>query len=176
MQAKMGEQTAAPEMPVTVDPEQLRIRMQELRKGQNLAMGCVAGLLAAAVGAALWAGISYATDYQIGWMAVGVGLLVGVAVRQLGKGIDRVFGIVGAALALLGCLAGNLLTVLLVVSREKGVPFLELVSRLDAEVVLNVMGATFSPMDLVFYGIAIYVGYKYSVRGVPEGAPAGTAA
>ena len=76
----------------------------------NLPLGALAGLGAAIAGAAIWAAITAATEYQIGWMAIGVGFLVGFAVRVVGKGSEASFGVVGAVLALLGCLLGNLLT------------------------------------------------------------------
>ncbi len=133
------------------------------KAGQSLALGFVAGVAAAAVGAALWAAISYTTEYQIGWMAVGVGFLVGIAVRRLGKGTDAMFGIVGGALALAGCLAGNLFTICLVLAREKAMSLLDVVSRLNFGIVAELMQATFSPMDLLFYGIAIYEAYRFAV-------------
>jgi len=40
------------------------------------------GLLAAALGAAIWIGIVRATGYEIGLVAIGVGLLVGAGVRK----------------------------------------------------------------------------------------------
>src|SRR2546421_9964443 len=67
---------------------------------ENLPMGFMAGLVAAAIGAGLWALISIITGFQIGWMAVGVGFLVGWAVRLAAKGTHRAFGIMGALLAL----------------------------------------------------------------------------
>src|SRR5262245_66169208 len=76
---------------------------------ENLPLGFMAGLLAAAVGAGLWALITIFVGFQIGWMAVGVGFLVGWAVRVAGKGRHRAFGIMGALLALSGCAVGNLL-------------------------------------------------------------------
>lgn len=76
---------------------------EQLDYEQNLPMGVVAGLIGALVGAALWAWITVLTDAQIGWMAIAVGFLVGLAVRIFGKGLDKVFGIVGAVLSLLGC-------------------------------------------------------------------------
>src|SRR5882672_10328355 len=72
---------------------------------ENLPMGFMAGLIAAAVGAGLWALVTILTGYQIGWMAVGVGFLVGWAVRAGGKGTHTVFGMMGAMLALGGCAA-----------------------------------------------------------------------
>ena len=70
-------------------------KIQELRDNQNLIGGIFGGLVASLIGAAIWAGITVATDYQISWMAVGVGFLVGFAVRFLGKGIDLIYGVIG---------------------------------------------------------------------------------
>lgn len=50
------------------------------------------------------------TEYQIGYMAIAVGFLVGFVIRLTGKGIDKIFGISGAILAIFGCLLGNLLS------------------------------------------------------------------
>ena len=147
---------------------QVQLALQALRSEQNLVVGALAGLAAALVGAAIWAVITALTQYQIGFMAIGVGFLVGFAVRAAGKGIDPVFGVVGAAFALLGCVLGNLLMVLYFLADKEQMPFLELLSRLDLELVRRVMAATFDVMDVVFYGIAMYCGYKYAFRQVTK--------
>ena len=133
--------------------------------GESLPMGFMAGLVAAVVGAALWAVITVLTGYQIGWMAVGVGFLVGIAVRAAGKGTTTAFGVLGAVLALGGCLAGNLLTGCIVLSRELDVSLLALSTRLTPDVTMELMKAMFSPIDLLFYALAIWQGYKFSIVG-----------
>ncbi len=172
MQAKTNGQAGLAGMPVAMNPSATGVRKTGTVEKQSLGLGCAAGVVAAAIGAALWATISYLSEYQIGWMAIGVGFLVGIAVRQFGKGTDTVFGILGGALALAGCLAGNLLTICLVVSREKAMPLLDVISRLDGGLIVSLMTATFSPIDLLFYGIAIYEAYRFSVVSDPEGEPA----
>ncbi len=151
-----------------VDPAQLQAIVEQLRSQQNLAGGVLAGLVAAAVGAATWAIVTVMTGYQIGWMAVGVGFLVGMAVRTVGKGIDSIFGIAGALLAFAGCAAGNLLTVCGVIATEGNLSFMEVLSELTPSVIQELMIAKFDPMDLLFYGIAIYEGYKLSFRELSE--------
>lgn len=147
-----------------LDKAKLDRYLQQLRDNQNLVIGLLGGVVAATVGAVLWAVITAVTNYQIGWMAVGVGFLVGLAVRVCGNGVDTSFGVMGAALSLLGYLAGNLLAVCVVVARQEGMPLLELLSRLNPQIALGLLTATFSPMDLVFYGLAIYEGYQFSLR------------
>jgi hypothetical protein len=111
--------------------------------------------------------VTVVTNYQIGWMAVGVGFLVGWAVRLGGKGTSTAFGVLGAALALGGCLAGNVLTGSVVASRELGVPITEMLARMTPSFTFDLMAAMFSPIDLLFYGLAIYQGYRFSIAGAP---------
>ncbi|MFQ5608017.1 MAG: hypothetical protein ACE5GA_08725 [Candidatus Zixiibacteriota bacterium] len=152
-----------------VDPVKLNRFTQEIRDNQNLALGLVGGLGAASLGATAWGLITALSGYQIGFMAIGVGFLVGITVRKLGDGIDKSFGVAGAFCSLLGCLAGNLLTLCIVLSKAQNTPIMELISRLDWETSLKLMADTFSPIDLLFYGLALYYGYKYSFRQItPE--------
>lgn len=147
-----------------VDPMKLRRFMQEIRDNQNLSMALVGGLAAAALGATVWAAITALTGLQIGWLAVGVGYLVGITVRKLGAGIDKTFGALGAGCALLGCLAGNLLTICVFISIAENISLTEVVSRLDWDIATSLMIDSFDPIDALFYGIAVYYGYKNSFR------------
>jgi hypothetical protein len=132
----------------------------------------IAGFLTAGVCAILWAIITKATSYQIGWMAIGVGFLVGIAVRLAGKGRNPVFGIVGALMALLGCLAGNFLSVLIFGAEELqgSITFLELLQFFIANPaeIVSLMKETFQSMDLFFYAIAMYEGYRFSIVSEPK--------
>ena len=142
--------------------------MRQVRNDQSLALGAGAGIVAAVVGAALWAGITYATGWQAGIIAVGIGFLVGYAVRSFGRGVDRSFGIIGAVLALGGCLAGNLLVACVSIAEYQDVGLGSVIGTLDLELIVGIMKETFHPMDLLFYGIAVYEGYKLSFRQLTE--------
>lgn len=147
-----------------IDPAQVQYLQQQLESQQNLVAGSAAGIAASLVGAATWAGLTVATGYQIGFMAIGVGFLVGYAVRLGGKGVTSTFGFVGAFSALLGCALGNLLAVTTFVANDEGMGLLEALPQLTPTLAAELMIATFSPMDLLFYGIAIYEGYRLSFR------------
>jgi hypothetical protein len=146
-----------------IEPGRADYALEILRGEQRLPLGLLAGMVAALAGAGIWAAVTVGTGYQIGWMAVAVGILVGFAVRIGGNGIDKVFGVAGAGLAFLGCLVGNLLAVCGLVGIAEGVPFFEILGRMNPGVAVQLMTATFSPIDLLFYGIAIYEGYKFSL-------------
>ena len=131
-------------------------------EGHNLPAAVLAGGAAAAIGAVLWAAIAVVTGVKIGWVAVGIGFLVGYAVRIFGKGSEPMFQVLGAVLSLLGCLAGNLLVVCVFVSRQEQIPLLALLANLNPSLIIGLMVDTFTVMDLLFYGIAIYEGYRFS--------------
>ena len=156
-----GEQQAA-ELALT--EQEAQRAMAFFREEQNLVMGFLYGLFAALAGAAVWAGATIATGYQVGWLAVGIGFVVGIAVRAGGKGIDQVYGIIGGVLSLFGCALGNLLTVAWFVSQEYGVPIPEVLEGMDPAMAIEMMAASFQWMDLLFYGLAVYFGYRYAFR------------
>ena len=151
-----------------LDPARMRYLLQKLKQEQNLPLGIAAGTVAALAGAGLWALITVLTKLQIGWMAVGVGFLVGFSIRVVGKGIDKVFGYAGAVLSLFGCALGNLLAVCAVVSSQQGIPLMDVIDRLNPELVKELMLASFRPMDVLFYGIAVYQAYKLSFRRISQ--------
>ena len=60
--------------------------LEKMRAQQDLGFAVIGGFAAAVVGAIFWAAVTVATNYQIGYMAVVVGLLVGFSVRYFGSG------------------------------------------------------------------------------------------
>jgi hypothetical protein len=153
---------------IQIDNAQIQSVIYQIRSEQNLMLGTIAGAIAALVGASIWAAITVATEFQIGWMAIGVGFMVGGAIRAFGKGVDNVFGIVGAVLTLVGCIGGNLLAMCGLLAVEVDVGFFVVVSRLTPQIAYELLVATFHPMDLLFYGIAVYEGYKLSFRQLTD--------
>ena len=89
---------------------------------------------------------------------------MGFSVRFLGKGINDIFGYVGAAFSLFGCLLGNFLSILGFVSIQEGVGYFEMFGMVDYSRIPEIMTYTFQPIDLLFYGLAIYQGYKFSFQ------------
>ncbi len=160
-----------PESPLNeheqIDPMD-QMALEKFRSEQNLVGGLVAGFIAAVGVAVLWAVITIYTGYQIGWMAIGVGIVVGFVVRFVGKGLDQSFAIGGAALALFGCLLGNLFTACHLLADAEGVGFFDVLTSLNPNSAFELMKLTFSPMDLLFYGFAVYEGFKLSCRQISQ--------
>ena len=140
-----------------------------LRLEQNLPLALLGGAAAAFVGALFWAIITVSTNLQIGYMAIALGFLVGYTVRYTGKGMDTSFGVLGAILAFAGCLMGNLFTLVGFIANDEGLGDMQVFLGIDYSLVPQAMIATFSPVDLLFYALAIYEGYRFSFRQIsPE--------
>jgi len=149
-----------------IDESKLQAFVARRRDAQNLGLGLLGGVIGAALGALAWAAVTALTQFQIGWMSIGVGFLTGFGVRILGKGVPKVFGYVGAVLSLVGCAAGNVLAALMYIAAHDHIPFATLLERTTPTVAWGILTDTFSVMDIVFYGIALYFGYRYSFHRI----------
>lgn len=159
--------TQTTEEPALSD-QQLQMALNTFRSEQNLFIGALAGLAAAMLGAGVWAAVTVLTEYQIGWMAVGIGVLVGYSMRFAGKGIDQTFGIAGAALSLIGCVVGNILTITYFVAVNRDMSFMDIFVQLNPGIIYEMLTSTFEIIDVLFYGMAVYFGYKFAFRQVTD--------
>ena len=123
-------------------------------------------------------------NIRMGWIAIGIGVGVATAMRKVGKGRHPIFAIVAAALAVLGILAGNLFTLAAVLARESGESVfvcLKLMAQKPG-LTADTLGQNFRTMDVLFYGLALFFGFKdsrreltlaeHTSRSTPAAAPA----
>lgn len=153
-------------------PEDFPVSMtrEEMLAEENLPKGILYAVVACLVGAAAWGLISVSTGLQIGYMAIGIGFLVGFAMRQ-GKGIRPVFGIIGAALALISCVLGDFLSIIGYIAEDNDMSYTYVLSEVDYAQICSLLLDNLASMTLLFYGFAVYEGYKFSFR--PQNQPEG---
>ncbi len=145
-------------------PAPAAITLEQLLAAQNFNRAVAAGIGAALVGAVLWAVVTVVTKSELGLMAISVGFLVGRAIRATGHGIDPKFGYLGAVCALAGCLLGNVLSDIGFYADIRHIGFGEALADLDMALLTKLVTTFSQPMDILFYGIAIYEGYKFSFQ------------
>jgi hypothetical protein len=134
--------------------------------GDNFPLGLLGGIIAAIIGAVIWMGFAVTAGsllhvIPIGIMAIVVGALVGFTIRILGNGRGLIFGLMGALLAFLGCLGGEVLTV---VQQSTG-PSLVFVDAMKAVDLTQLVPTIFSKMDVmtyIAYGVSVYEGFTIS--------------
>lgn len=140
---------------------------EEFRVHQVLTYAIIGGFFLSVICALLWALVTVTTEYQIGYMALAVGLIVGMGVRYFGAGIDPVYRFVGAFFSLLGCALGNLFSQVGFIADAESLGYFETLTYLDLETIILIYKESFSPMDVLFYGFAIYEGFRFAVRPIP---------
>ncbi len=145
---------------------QLAVLRGRLRAGQRPLLAVIAGAIAAAAGAAGWAAVTVYTGHRAPFLAIGVGALVGLAIRRSGNGVHFIFGVAGATLALGGCLAGNLLAAMSIAGSEQGVGLSGAVRQLDVKQAADLMAASLGRIDLLFYAVALLAGFRLSFRRI----------
>jgi hypothetical protein len=131
---------------------------------ENVALVVAVGFISMLVGAALWALVTVLTQMELGLMAIVVGFIVGLGIQKVRKRPNRNFGILGAVLALIGCLMGNALSFVAFAAQQSGGPFADVLMTVNPAGLLSVMARNFEAMDLLFYGIAVYEGFKFGSR------------
>jgi hypothetical protein len=78
---------------------------------QNTGRTILVGIVAAVVGGAGWALIVLVTGYEVGYVAWGIGLLVGFAMARTTDMRSKGLGLVAAGLAVVGLLVGKYLII-----------------------------------------------------------------
>jgi hypothetical protein len=137
---------------------------ERLRFEQNLFGAIIAGFTAAILAAILWAIFTVTFMVQFRVMAILVGLFVGFAMRRIGKGIDLIFGISGAALSLFGCLLGNFFSIMVFASSYHKLGFFETMVLFNYDKLIDAMIQTFDFRQIIAYLIATVVGFGLAKR------------
>jgi FtsH-binding integral membrane protein len=136
---------------------------QERFDAARFGLAIAAGLGAAVAGAAIWAIVTVQTNYELGIMAIAVGFVVGKAVSAAANSRNTAYGVLGAVCSLLGCVLGNLLSVVGFYANAKHIGYFDALGMVNPAVAVRLMTVTFHPMDLIFYAIGIYEGYRFSI-------------
>ena len=137
---------------------------EKLLKEQDFSKAAITGISVGVLAAILWGIITVITGFQIGYMAIGVGAGVGFTVRYFGKGVEKTFGILGGGISLLSVIFGNYLSMLGFLSKELDVGVWEAFSSFSPGLIIELLVETFSFMDILFFGIAVYEGYQFAFR------------
>ena len=140
--------------------------IDELKKEQRfdtaIILGTIVGLLAAIL--SIFINISILFNIE----PILIAIVVGLTIRNVGKGIDRKFGIWGAIIALVSVFTSNFFCVIVFIITTKTVSFSEALSRFDYSHFTEIVIGGFGFMNLVLCSIVAFIGYKFSFRKITE--------
>ncbi|MGW1808001.1 hypothetical protein [Streptomyces sp. NPDC002078] len=124
----------------------------------NVVLGIVAAVAAAVVAAALYGLVIGATKHEIGYAAVGVGFVVGLAAGKAG-GRNPALPVVSAILALGAVYIGQLVGEAMIGADQLHVGFNELFFQ-HFDVVQKVWKDDADPLTFVFFAIAAFAAFS----------------
>ena len=88
-------------------PSIYRQPAQRTASGPNIVLGVIGAAIGAIVGAGIWMAVTHFSGWEIGYVAVGVGALAGWGAVTLGRGASLLLGKVAAVAGLAGILLGS---------------------------------------------------------------------
>lgn len=148
----------------------------------NILGGFALGLVAAIICAIVWDKLTYYTHFQIGYVAVGIGFVVGSAVVfGAGGKRGRALQVLGALLSLLGIMLGETLLVMDYVRDEIAKdPTLSFAGA--SPIGLFIVSAIYlpesfkeSPLSILFAGLGLWYGWSVPAKQVEAAFPEATA-
>ncbi|MFI6145348.1 hypothetical protein [Streptomyces sp. NPDC051109] len=124
----------------------------------NIGLGIAAAAVTALVAAAAYGGIMNAIDRQVGYAAVGVGLLIGFAAGKLG-GKNPVLPVAGALLSLGAVYLGQLFFIALALADYGNVGLGEVLDKAGVGGLTDIWQEGSDAMDYVFLAIGGFVAF-----------------
>ncbi len=88
--------------------------------GGGLTMGIVGSAIGAAIGAGIWTAVAYFANYEIGWIAWGLGGLAGIGMHLGARDTNSYHGVIAAVIAILGIVVAKFALVAIVMSVALG--------------------------------------------------------
>ncbi|MER6071883.1 hypothetical protein ABT187_24150 [Streptomyces sp. NPDC001817] len=126
--------------------------------GNNVALGVLAAVVAAVAAAALYGVVIGATKHEIGYAAVGVGFVIGLAAGKAG-GRNPALPVVSGLLALGAVYLGQLVGEAMIITKQLPVSFNELFFQ-HIDVVQEVWKKDVDPLTFVFFAIAAFAAFS----------------
>jgi hypothetical protein len=139
---------------------------------ESLVRAIGGALVAAVVGGVAWGLIVKLSDYEVGFVAWGIGFLVGTAVVLATSGAKgRQFQVIAVAFALVGILIGKYLGFALIVQEdaESFGASIGLFSSDMFRLFREELDAVFGLFDLLWVGLAVFSAWRIPQVEDPEG-------
>jgi dipeptide/tripeptide permease len=123
---------------------------------QNFAAAVIAGAVATLLAAVAY-GITVATwAFSYGFATAGVGILIGLSMGFLGRGISTKFAVVATLYTITGCAIGNLFRVIIELAQATATSPIDVLRNNSLSVLVERSISNVSFVDLVFWFVAVF--------------------
>lgn len=123
---------------------------------QKFAAAVIVGFVAALLAAAAYSITVILWPFSYGFAAVGVGIIIGLWMQFLGRGISMKFAVVAAVYTIAGCVLGNLFTIIIGLAKATAASPIDVLrnNSLPALAERSVYGVSY--VDLVYLFVAVF--------------------
>ena len=146
--------------------EKIDMQFREETQNPNILGAVILGAVAGVAGAVVWFLVEIFTGYQIGYLAMGVGWLIGQAV-VLGSGKKRgqALQLISTGISLVSIWTASYFSTLVYVNRYLAEEAQKQGQQLDGFYLLSpfdpeMLKAMISPMGLLIWGIGLYIAFR----------------
>lgn len=149
-----------PKQPTEAEPGVGRRLVAE----QSVRDALLASLIVVVLFSMLWAMLSTLTNRIFPWMTMILGILVGLAIRRAGNGLDWRFPVVAAVMTLIGALASNVVVAAAFTARALETSTLSVLRAVTSMTWPVFFDEAMTPADLVYALIAAGLAAFYANR------------
>lgn len=128
---------------------------ERLLSEQNFAAAVVAGAVATVLAAAIYGVITAITGFAYSFTAAGIGVVIGLTMQFIGRGIAMKFALVAGIYAFAGCMLGNLFTAVMQVARASGNSPIDVLLDSSGPALADWLMHGVGFVDLVFWMVAV---------------------
>ena len=128
---------------------------EKLLSEQNFPAAVIAGAVATVLAAVAYAMVVATWPFSYGFAVAGIGVVVGLAMQFVGRGIATKFAVVAAAYTIVGCLLGNLFRVVMEQVHGTGTSPIDILTNSSISQLAEWSTARMSLVDLVYWLIAV---------------------
>jgi hypothetical protein len=122
---------------------------------QNFAAAVVAGAVATLLAAAAYGITVSIWAFSYGFAAAGVGIVIGLSMGFLGRGISMKFAVVAAVYAITGCVLGNSFRVIMALAQATATSPIDVLRNNSLSVLAERSVSNVSFVDLVYWFVAV---------------------
>lgn len=146
------------------------VNEEDMFRKPNFFFAIFGGLAAILASSLFWAESAslldkyYNYDHKYAYMALLVGICVGLGIRWAGRGKTYGFGILAVLLTLCGSLSGTLLSTLVHVVEAFDVSYFDIFEIFDFSFLYGLLEDRYQNLDLAFYVSACILAYWIAVR------------
>ena len=135
-----------------------------LVRAQSLRQAVMAASIVVTVFAILWSMLSDALDRIFLWMPLLLGMLVGLAVRRAGLGLDWRFPAIAAAFTAVGAFVGRVVIAASVAAEELGTGTLDVLMNMSSFTMPTFFAEQVTPADYVYAAFGAMIAAFYAKR------------